>query len=98
MRGSRMLAIGMTACLLVGGAVGCGESNAGGATPSAPVSSATQSAIDAALKGSFAPPPTSAPRPQPGKNVWFIPLSSSIDDFAEPGSIHDAAKRMGWKL
>jgi ribose transport system substrate-binding protein len=62
------------------------------------VSTAVRAKIDRALEGSFTAPRADAPRPQPGKNVWFIPLSSSIDDFSAPGGIHDAAKAMGWKL
>lgn len=100
MRSWRALPIAAAACLALGALAGCGGSGSSGSTAGggSGISPATQAKIDEALKGSFTPPPTTSPRPQPGKNVWFIPLSSSIDNFAEPGSIHDAAKRMGWKL
>lgn len=98
MRKTRLLALGAATAVLVAGA-GCGSG--GDAAPGAAggtIGPAVKARIAAAQRGSFAPPPADAPAPQRGKNVWFIPLASSIDDFSARGGIHDAAKAMGWKL
>lgn len=79
------------------GACGGGGSSAG-AEGHSTASSAAIAAYAQARKGSFREPPSSSPRPQPGKNVWFIPLSSDLADFDASGAIHAAAKKLGWKL
>jgi ribose transport system substrate-binding protein len=69
----------------------------GGTTSQNSSGDSLQAEVDAAYAGTFADPPTDSPEVQPDKNVWFIPIAS-VADFRSPGSVHDTAKQMGWKL
>jgi ribose transport system substrate-binding protein len=78
-----------------------GSSKAAAAAPSSSssgLSAEAQKAVDAAYKGSFASPPTTAPKPQAGKRIWVIMWSGQFTDLRARGQIGDAAKLMGWHL
>lgn len=91
--------LGMSVVL---GACGDDDDNGGSATAGGDRSGESQSGdlqteIDAAYEGTFTAPPTESLEPEAGKNVWLIPIAS-VADFRLPGSVHEAAKQMGWKL
>lgn len=49
-------------------------------------------------KGSFKSPPTTGPKPEPGKKVWIISCSQQINSCADPSNdAARAAKLIGWK-
>lgn len=81
--------LGATACAAAGGGAG---GSGDGLTPEA------QEAVGAAYEGSFGAPPSNAPAPEPGQNIWLITSSASFIDFEQPGHMVDAAEQMGWDL
>jgi ribose transport system substrate-binding protein len=98
LRTPRTLLILAVVCSLALGFAACGddEDDRGEAAGSS-LSTTAREAYDRAVKGTFASPPSDGPAPQRGKNVWFVTLGVAYD-WSTPGSLHDAAKRMGWKL
>lgn len=84
--------LGISAC---GGSESTGtESTSTGAGLNAD----TEKAIEGAFVGSYGKPPTSSPKPEAGKNIWFITLDSSLADHKAPGQIFDAAEALGWNV
>lgn len=50
-------------------------------------------------KGTFESPPTTAPKPEPGKSVWLISCGESISACSIPiGAAKRAAESMQWKV
>jgi ribose transport system substrate-binding protein len=102
MRISKMLFVLVIIGALALGVAACGgsddstaASDAGGTSTNAGESTDVQAAIDAAFEGTFREPPSESPPVQPGKKVWFIPISAATSDYS---AIHDAADAMGWDL
>ncbi len=90
-------------CLLLtaGTIAACGSSTDdqnGSSSETAGVPAEAAKALEAAYKGSFGEPPTSSPRPEAGKNIWYLPLDAGIHDENEPGGLAEAANMLGWKL
>jgi ribose transport system substrate-binding protein len=100
----RLLSLALVA-LAVAAAAGCGGgSNGGGSSgggggggSSALPAGASDADIQALYKGNYQPPPTSAPKPQPGKKIWLISCGQSISSCAIAiGGAKEAAESMGW--
>ena len=87
------LALGVAAC----GSVDS-QTDDQGTTGSSGLSAKTQKAIDEAYEGSFGELPASSPKPEPGKNVWFITVDRRVVDYTAPGQILDGAELMGWDM
>lgn len=87
-----LAATGLTAC------GGSDDSSTGSTTSGQELSADTQKAIKTAFKGSYGDLPTSSPKPEAGKNVWFITLDNSLADHKAEGQINDAADALGWDL
>jgi ribose transport system substrate-binding protein len=101
MRSSRFVATMTAMCALGLGLVACGDDDNGSASGAAKddaVSAETRAAIEQGFEGVFKLPPSDAPDIEPGKNIWFVPVASSISDFRAKGSIHDTANQVGWKM
>lgn len=101
MRISKVLALLVAACAL--SVAGCGSDDAssddaGSRQQTASITPETRRAIEAGYAGVFREPPADAPAIEPGKNIWFVPSSSSITNFRAPGAIHSAARQVGWDL
>jgi len=95
-------------CLALLVVTGCGDSDdgSGGGEAAAESPSASSGAnvaeakkrLEAYRKGQFQSPPTTAPKPQPGKSVWIITYglaSTPAADFDRGAK--EAAAVMGWK-
>ncbi len=72
----------------------CGADTSGSSTGDR-LSARTQDAVEAAYKGIIGEPPTSSPKPQPGKNIWLVTLSP---DLGAPDEMVAAAKQLGWNV
>jgi ribose transport system substrate-binding protein len=87
-------------------AFGCGSSGSdGGGSTSASTAQGANGELayfDAQLatlfKGTHEPPPSTAPKPEPGKNVWLISCGQSASTCAYVmDAAQEAAGLMGWK-
>lgn len=59
---------------------------------------AAEKAVEEAYEGTYASPPTSGPKPEPGKEIWLISCGQSASSCAAPISeAQGAAKELGWK-
>lgn len=88
----------LTAALALGAVTITACSSGGTATEKATatgLSAQTQAAVEAAYHGSFGAPPTTSPKPQPGKDIWLVTLSAT---YGAPGEMVAAAKLIGWHL
>jgi ribose transport system substrate-binding protein len=88
----RRVLVGLALVVLAG--VGCNRAEAAPASPEPDpkVLAAAQAALDAAYKGTDRQPPTTAPKPTPGKKIWII----SPGQIGESASIPtNAAKEAG---
>lgn len=83
-------------------AVGCGSgsSSSSSTTTAAAVASPSSSVppvLASARKGTYAPPPTSGPRAQPGKSVWVISCGQALESCSdEAEAAVAAAQAAGW--
>jgi ribose transport system substrate-binding protein len=89
-------------------AIGCGSSSSGGSdTPAASgATSSTNGEYIAQVKaqvakydkGTYTGPPKTAPKAEPGKNVWLVSAgqAATVASMAIGGA-NDAAKALGWK-
>ncbi|ADB52421.1 sugar ABC transporter substrate-binding protein [Conexibacter woesei] len=94
-----VLALGLAACgSSSGGGDDASTGTTGGGAPATAAGADAQAAIDRALRGSFALPPGGGPRAQRDKKIWFIPVSSETYDYRRPGSLFDAAGKLGWDV
>jgi ribose transport system substrate-binding protein len=60
---------------------------------------AAKARLDGWYTGTDRALPTSAPKPQSGKNVWVIPCAAAAEGCAIPASaIKDAGGKVGWKV
>lgn len=90
------------ACLAVLVAAACGGSDDGDSAEGASKEGADTAAAESVLaeyrKGQFESPPTEAPKPQPGKNVWIVTygLASTPGMDFDRGA-KEAAAVLGWK-
>lgn len=96
------LAAAMMLCVgaLLGGCGGdddSGGAGQGGASESA-VPPDVAEYVEKMYTGNFGEPPTSGPKPEPGKTVWIISCSQAINSCADPSNqAAEAARLIGWK-
>jgi ribose transport system substrate-binding protein len=81
---------------------GCGDSDDGDSDDSGSSEGANVADAEAALEsykeGVFEEPPTDAPTPQPGKNVWIVTYGLAATPAADfDRGAQDAAEVMGWE-
>ncbi len=94
-----VLAVAIAAC---GGASGGGAASTGGAAPAGGAATsgvaAAQAKVDRLYAGSFGAPPASAPKAQPGKDVWIISASQAGGATAiAAAAAQRAAGLLGWR-
>lgn len=95
------------AVLVAGAAMAaCGgsgdESSASSTTKSAAETSTAETQIEQQVaqdyKGDYQSPPTTGPKPQPGKNIWIISCGQAVPACSEPSNAEkQAAELVGWK-
>ncbi len=102
-RWRRLAAFAALAAVVGVAATGCGSDSGGGGSTTGGTDSAAYLAnvkqqVQKYLKGTYESPPTTAPKPQPGKNIWLISTGQALTLSANAvlGGA-EAAKKMGWK-
>src|ERR1044072_1804608 len=106
MHTSRRLAIiGISFAVgVIPAACGPDSGSADGASPTSPVStkplSYFQDRVQTLFSGkSYTAPPTTAPKPEPGKKIWVVPYGLSIAAGALfAAGVQDAGKAIGWDV
>jgi ribose transport system substrate-binding protein len=101
----RHLRIGLVCSLLCVAALavaGCGDDDgdSGGKTKASTsdVPADVKASIAEATKGTWAAPPTSAPKPPAGANVWIISCGQQVASCNTPSAaVKEAAQAIGWK-
>ena len=93
---TKLVAVGAAGVMTL--TVAACSAEGGSASEGGDISAETQEAVDAAYEGSFGQPPSSAPEPEPGQNIWMITASAQLTDFDQPGQIKDAADALEWDL
>jgi ribose transport system substrate-binding protein len=76
----------------------CGDTSEDAApdrSAKAALSADTQAAIESAYTGTSVKPPTTSPKPEPGKNIWFVTLSAN---YGTPDELVAAGKLMDWRV
>ncbi len=91
-----LLASGLALAACGGGGSSSGDSGGTGKAKLTAVDSKMTTLFS--KKGTFASPPTQAPKPEAGKNIWLISCGQSISICSHPiGAAEEAAKALGWK-
>jgi ribose transport system substrate-binding protein len=95
-----LIAVIGTATMLLAASCGGSSSNSGGSSGGQQNESAAYftNQLQDLFKGTHKAPPTSGPKPQPGKNVWLISCGQAYSTCAiVMSAASDAAKQLGWK-
>ena len=95
---TRKFLIVVALVLGVGATAACGGSSggsSGGGSDAPGLDAAAKDAIEAAYEGSLGEPPTSAPAPQGGMNIWLVTQSPSL---GAPEELQKAAELLDWRV
>jgi ribose transport system substrate-binding protein len=95
----------VAAVLMATSLAACGSDDAGsgssdtGADATSPIVQEAQRQVAAAKKGRFGALPTSAPKPEPGKSIWWISCGQASDSCSKVADdAKTAAETAGWKM
>jgi ribose transport system substrate-binding protein len=101
---TRWLALALMALVLTVAVAGCGGDDnddggsTGGTDTAAEPAADTSAEVEALYEGTYEPPPTEAPKPEPGKNIWLISCGQSISSCAIAiNGAKEAAESIGWE-
>lgn len=97
--GRRLLAAAAVAALLALAACGGDDDSSSGDGGGGSSSGPENPALAELAKGTYAPPPSSAPKPEAGKKVWIISCGQSLQACALPtGWAKEAGEKLGWEM
>ena len=104
-----LVAAGCAALVAIAGCGGSDEESSAGSTQGATGGSATaadsgahveeaKQLLESFREGQFGTPPTTGPKPQPGKNIWILTYGLAASPAADfDRGVREAAKVAGWK-